>query len=220
MSSIWSASSTTSVRTRDMSRYGSSLAHVSNRPGVATTTSGRCASCSSCGFTDWPPCSVATFNPVAKHRRLAWSVTWCASSRVGTRTTHRGRAGVDFPGGFSASSRSSREPGGAPAASSFSSPSRRSSKRSSSSSSSGVAAPPLRRRPYPPADDKASPAPAFTSPASTSPASSSSSFPASPAVSASIDASAGIRYAAVLPLPVAALAMTSLPASASGTVYL
>ena len=102
MSSIWSASSTTSVRTFDMSRYGSSLAHVSNRPGVATTTSGPCASCSSCGFTDCPPCSVATFNPVLKHRRLACSVTWCASSRVGTRTTHRGRAGVDLPGGFSA----------------------------------------------------------------------------------------------------------------------
>ena len=217
-----------------MSRYGSSLAHVSNRPGVATTTSGPCASCSSCGFTDWPPCSVATFNPVAKHRRLAWSVTWCASSRVGTRTTHRGRAGVDLPGGFSASSRSSREPDASPsdanppASAPSSSSSRRSSKMSPRSSSSGVAAPPLRRRPYPPADEDASPASASASPASSCRkvcnacnASSSSSFPAvSSSSSASIVASAGIRYAAVLPLPVAALAMTSLPASASGTACL
>ena len=109
MSSIWSASSTTNTPTRVKSKYGSSLAHVSSRPGVATRMSGPCASCSSWGFTLWPPCSKATFRPVCKHRRLACVVTWCASSRVGTSTTHRGRAGVRLPGGFSASSSSSTD---------------------------------------------------------------------------------------------------------------
>ena len=87
MSSMRSASSSTSVRTP---RRSSACLRSSSctRPGVPTTTCGSCASDASCGPSGMPPVSVSSLRlamPVASLRMCL--LTWSASSRVGHSTS-------------------------------------------------------------------------------------------------------------------------------------
>ena len=87
MSSMRSASSSTSVRTLRRSS-ASFCTSSSTRPGVPTTTCGACASEASCGPSGMPPHSTDSLRlamPVASLRNCL--PTWSASSRVGQSTS-------------------------------------------------------------------------------------------------------------------------------------
>ncbi|CAM5535352.1 hypothetical protein SVIOM342S_09685 [Streptomyces violaceorubidus] len=90
MSHIWSASSSTVIRTwfRWQSRRETRSAR---RPGVATTTSAPSRSAWVCRFIDSPPTTVVRRTSSARAYGASASLTCWASSRVDTRTRASGR---------------------------------------------------------------------------------------------------------------------------------
>src|SRR4051794_14702892 len=65
----------------------------SSRPGQAMSTSTPAASACTCGFWPTPPKTTVDRMPSARARGSTTAFTWLASSRVGTRTSARGRLG-------------------------------------------------------------------------------------------------------------------------------
>ncbi len=90
MSHIWSASSSTVIRTWS-SRQSRRATRSARRPGVATTTSAPSRSAWACRLTDSPPTTVVRRRSSARAYGVSASLTCWASSRVDTRTRASGR---------------------------------------------------------------------------------------------------------------------------------
>ncbi len=89
MSSMRSASSSTSVRTRVRSTIPRSLRSM-RRPGVATSRSQPWVSALTCLSKRAPPMTTTARRPHASHTTEATRSICCASSRVGVMTSARG----------------------------------------------------------------------------------------------------------------------------------
>ncbi len=92
MSVIWSASSRTVIETCERSASPRSMRSL-RRPGVATSTSAPRRRAPDCRLIDMPPTTVAMRRLTAVAYGARASVTCCASSRVGTRTSASGAFG-------------------------------------------------------------------------------------------------------------------------------
>ncbi len=92
MSAIWSASSRTVPETWSSRQSPRSMRSL-RRPGVATTTSAPPRSADACLPIDIPPTTVTSRSFTERAYGASASVTCCASSRVGTRTSPRGCRG-------------------------------------------------------------------------------------------------------------------------------
>ena len=92
-SAMWSASSRIVTSIAPRSQWPCWM-RSSSRPGQAMTTSRPPASAWTCGFWPTPPKIVVVFMPSARASGSTTAATWLASSRVGTRISERGLAGL------------------------------------------------------------------------------------------------------------------------------